>query len=313
MIQLVFDARDAREALVEEPVSVGYSSHEGAEQADWGEEKLELVDGTHPVVYPAAGSHANKFNAALYIGSSAEAGSAATTPEARTTRFAPSWDDPERPRRSREAFPWIAFEGRWGELQKAFFNGPTGPNLKKQWTEPIMVAALARPQLRRAHRGRARHGRHGLLLQRGRDRFRGLTAPESGTRRRSSSVGTSRPSARGGEAHDLASVGAAPARAPTGWGQILTASGRMYVQRAPLFLGIGLLFIPLGILIALVQALLLGGFGLFGIDTTGETAGVLALLVAASGPRSRCWASAWFRPRLRVRSSRSTADVRRTG
>ena len=36
--------------------------------------KLELVDGTHPVVYPAAGSHANKFTEALYLGSSAEAG-----------------------------------------------------------------------------------------------------------------------------------------------------------------------------------------------------------------------------------------------
>ena len=74
MIQLVFDARDAREALAEDPVAVGYSSHEGAEQADWGEDKLELVDGTHPVVYPAAGSHANKFTSALYLGSSAEAG-----------------------------------------------------------------------------------------------------------------------------------------------------------------------------------------------------------------------------------------------
>ena len=30
-------------------------------------------------------------------------------------------------RRPAAAFPWIAFEGRWGELQKAFFNGPTGP------------------------------------------------------------------------------------------------------------------------------------------------------------------------------------------
>ncbi len=29
--------------------------HEGAERAAWGDEKLELVDGTHPVVYPAAG------------------------------------------------------------------------------------------------------------------------------------------------------------------------------------------------------------------------------------------------------------------
>ena len=50
-------ARSARD----EPTSVGYSSHEGAERADWtDDEKLDRV-GTHPVVYPAAGSHANKF------------------------------------------------------------------------------------------------------------------------------------------------------------------------------------------------------------------------------------------------------------
>ena len=74
MIQLVFDARVAREALAREPVEVGYSSHEGAERAEWGEDKLHVVDGTHPVVYPGAGSHANWFTEALYLGSSAEAG-----------------------------------------------------------------------------------------------------------------------------------------------------------------------------------------------------------------------------------------------
>ena len=68
MIQLNFRARDATAALEKEPVEVGYSSHEGAERADWGDDKLELVGGTHPVVYPAAGSHANKFTDALYLG-----------------------------------------------------------------------------------------------------------------------------------------------------------------------------------------------------------------------------------------------------
>ena len=83
MIQLVFDAPDARAALDVAPVEVGYSSHEGAERAAWDDEKLELVDG-RPVVYPAAGSHANKYTDALWLGSSAEAGSAATTRVART-------------------------------------------------------------------------------------------------------------------------------------------------------------------------------------------------------------------------------------
>ncbi len=67
------------------------------------------------------------------------------------------------------------------------------------------------------------------------------------------------------------------------WGQILSAAGRMYRTRARLFLGIGILFIPLGIVISLVQALILGGFGLVGIDTSGEAAGGLVLLVAAVG------------------------------
>jgi hypothetical protein len=67
------------------------------------------------------------------------------------------------------------------------------------------------------------------------------------------------------------------------WGQILSAAGRMYLARARLFLGLGLLFIPLGAVISLVQALLLGGFGLVGVDTTGQAAGALLLLVVAVG------------------------------
>lgn len=43
---------------------------------------------------------------------------------------------PSDPAAARAAFPWITYEGRWGELQKAFFNGPTGPNTKTQWTAP---------------------------------------------------------------------------------------------------------------------------------------------------------------------------------
>ena len=44
----------------------------------------------------------------------------------------------------------IEFEGRWGELETAFFNGPTGPNMKDQWTHPIVVADRDR-KLKFAH------------------------------------------------------------------------------------------------------------------------------------------------------------------
>ena len=59
----------------------------------------------------------------------------------------------------------------------------------------------------------------------------------------------------------------------------------MYVRRARLFLGIGVLFIPLGCSsIASLQALVLGGFGLRRHrHRPAEAAGVLALLVVAVG------------------------------
>jgi hypothetical protein len=57
----------------------------------------------------------------------------------------------------------------------------------------------------------------------------------------------------------------------------------MYLNRWALVLGIGVLFIPLGIVISLVEAVVLGGFGLLGIDTTGDSAGALVLLVVIAG------------------------------
>ena len=65
------------------------------------------------------------------------------------------------------------------------------------------------------------------------------------------------------------------------WGQTLASAAKMYREHAPLFVGIGLLFIPLGVLVALLETLVFGGFGLVAIDTTGESAGALTLLVVA--------------------------------
>jgi len=142
MIQLVFRAPDAHQALATKPFEIGYSSHEGAERATWGDDKLELVDGTHPVVYPAAGSHANKFTAALYLGSSGEAGVGCDDTRGPHTQLLPVVKTiPADEQAAADDFPWITYQGRWGELQKAFYNGPTGPNLKTQWTMPIAWAS----------------------------------------------------------------------------------------------------------------------------------------------------------------------------
>ncbi len=287
MIQLDFEAADAARGPVAGGRSaVGYSSHEGAESADWGDDKLEIVDGTHPVVYPADGSHANKFEEALYLGSSAEAGVGCDDTEGPHRELRPVVKTiPSDPATAAQAFPWITFEGRWGELQKAFFNGPTGPNLKTQWTEPIEWSDGWRDRSYAVPAG-------GLFGTHATDFF--CVAVEQGSRglvqllRSPLAVMTF-----------LAALLAlaifvitrttwspvAPVRVARrrSSGQILRASARMYVRHAPLFLGLGILFIPLGIVISLVQAAVLGGFGLVGVDVSGESAGAIVLFVTALG------------------------------
>ena len=286
MIQLVFEADDARAALDDEPVSVGYSSHEGAEEAEWGEEKLEVVDGTHPVVYPAAGSHANKFTEALYIGSSAEAGVGCDDTRGPHVELRPEVETiPSDADAARRAYPWIAFEGRWGELQPAFFNGPTGPNLKTQWTAPIEWADGWRPRSYAVPTG-------GVLGTGATDFF--CDAVATGSKALVQLLNNPLPTVLllGALLAVAVFAGTRTTWRPStplrlahrrSWGQILTAAWHMYLARATLFMAIGVLFIPLGFVVALVEALLLGGFGLLGIETTGETAGWLALLVLAIG------------------------------
>jgi hypothetical protein len=287
MIQLVFDAGDAREALGEEPESVGYSSHEGAERADWGDdEKLELLDGTHPVVYPAAGSHANKFTDALYLGSSAEQGVGCDDTRGPHVELRPAVKTiPSEPAAARQAFPWIAYEGRWGELQEAFFNGPTGPNLKLQWTAPIEWADGWRDRSYAVPTA-------GVFGTSATDFFCDAVAKgSSGLVRLLRDPGLTLLVLGSLLALVIFAVvratwtPVAPLRLGRrrSWGQILSAASRMYVRHAPLFLGIGLLLFPLSIISGLLHAAILGGLGLLGIDTTGEAAGALVLLVFAIG------------------------------
>ena len=73
MVQLMFDASSASDALNRTPTEMGFSQHSGAERADWDEDKLEKK-GSHPVVYPGRGSHANYFRQSVWLGHSAQEG-----------------------------------------------------------------------------------------------------------------------------------------------------------------------------------------------------------------------------------------------
>ena len=285
-IQLLFEADDAREALAREPVSVGYSQHEGSEAATWGEEKLELVDGTHPVVYPAAGSHANFFGSELYLGSSAQQGVGCDDTSG------PSFDVrpvvrtiPHDPAEARDLFPWIAFEGRWGEFQRAFFNGPTGPNLKTSWTEPISVSKNWRD---RSYAVPAA----GALGTQTTDFFCSAIAGGSNAVRRLADEPLPVLLALGAL---LVLVFFGLARAtwrPTAplrlarrrsWGQILTAAARMYARHLLLFLGIGLVLLPISLVVTLLQGTVIRASSVAGVSTEGEGGGALVFLVLVVG------------------------------
>jgi hypothetical protein len=286
MIQLLFDASSVAQALRREPVEVGFSQHEGAERAAWGDDKLERVGTTHPVVHPAAGSHANFYGEGLYLGSSAEEGVGCDDTRGPTFDVRPIVQTiPADPTAARTEFPWIGFTGRWGELRPAFFNGPTGPNLKTQWTAPISWSEGWRPRTYTVPGGTLfGPGATGFFCGAVAGGSRALVRLVDHTLGFSLilaalalvvlyllSRATWRPSA--------------PLRlaARRAWGQILAASARMYGRRPALFIGIGVLLVPISLLVTLLQRSIVHATNVFGIQTGGESSGILAFLALSIG------------------------------
>lgn len=286
MIQLDFDASSTRDALSRPPTSIGYSQHEGAERAEWGDDKHQVVDGTHLVVHPAAGSHANFYGEALYLGTSGSEGVGCDDTRGPTFDLRPTVRTiPSEPVAAEAAFPWIAFAGRWGELQWAFFNGPTGPNLKEQWTKPIQWSARWRDRSIAVPGG-------GALGTGATDFFCAAVAAGSNGLRRSLdhplpplmglvaivvligfvlSRTTWRPSAP---------LRLARRRA---WGQIFAAAVRIYRERFLLFVGIGVVALPISGIATVLQAFLYHASKFFGVEVQGERGGILVLIVFAVG------------------------------
>lgn len=125
------------QALTTPPDRAVYSQHGGGEIAEWGDDKLQIEDGTHVLAFPAAGSHAIFYANHTYLGWG-ENGSGfgcdvSTAPSERvelTAVLVPDEIDPNGP------FAWLLYPGRWGERQPAFFNGVHGPGFNSRWNDP---------------------------------------------------------------------------------------------------------------------------------------------------------------------------------
>ena len=136
-MQISFDADTPAQALEDGPSQIALFQHAGGERADWDDAKVQK-DGTHPVVYPAAGSHATFYDDAIYIQNGSHGSGVGCddtqsphlesrpTPLIIPTNAAPGSE-----------FQWLTFLGHWGQREKGFNNGPQGPTTKKQWLEPF--------------------------------------------------------------------------------------------------------------------------------------------------------------------------------
>jgi len=288
MIQLNFDAATPAAALAGRPSEVGYSQHSSAERATWGEAPLQIVDGTHPVVYAAKGSQANFFSSALYLMRSSAEGVGCDDTTGPSVTIAPRVAViPTDQAAYLRAYPWLGFLGRWGERHAAFFNGPTGPNDKPQWTEPFTWAetswrseSFAVPAA-------------GLAPTAATDFFCGAVAKGSVVLRQA-------------KANPLPWLIALAIAAlvivwlvtRTVWrpadprrvarkrhlGQVISCSAVRFWSHRRLFLGIGLVFVPIGIFVAVIQALAFNVWGLTPLmSDTGRANAFVASLALALG------------------------------
>jgi hypothetical protein len=136
-MQITFEAPSPAAALKEEPNEIILFQHAGGERAHWEDGKVQK-EGTHPIVYPAAGSHATFYDSAVYVENGQHGsglGCDNTTGPLRELRPKPILM-PEKPV-SKGPFAWTSYYGRWGEKEKGFNNGPTGPQTKTVWREPF--------------------------------------------------------------------------------------------------------------------------------------------------------------------------------
>jgi hypothetical protein len=136
-MQLTFDAATPKEALSQQPREIILFQHAGGERAAWDDSKVEK-EGSRPVVYPAAGSHATFYGPAVYIENGQHGsglGCDNTSEPLRELRLRPVVLPDQAP--AVGEFKWLSFNGHWGQREKGYNNGPTGPTTKTVWNQPF--------------------------------------------------------------------------------------------------------------------------------------------------------------------------------
>jgi hypothetical protein len=138
MIQLLFKADSAEQALGQDPIRVSFAQHGGGETAGWNDRKLRR-EGDRPVVYVSAGSHASYFEPYVYLGLGEQGSGFGCDDASGTARRVPLEARlvPARVSDENDPFAWSAFQGRWGERHPGQNNGPTGPTMKPRWSRPV--------------------------------------------------------------------------------------------------------------------------------------------------------------------------------
>jgi len=275
MVQLLFRAPNARAALQTHPYAVGYSQHKGGEHASWDDDKLKK-EGTHPVVYAAAGSHAEYFSNGVWLGRSGKEGVGCDDTSAPSIELKPTpLLVPTAVSSPSDKYAWLGFTGHWGQKEASFNNGPTGPQTGGKWLKPlewqdektrdssvrIPVVRTLGPSVSDFFCGAVKKGSELYILVK-KEPLAALGVL----------LGLLLLVALGLTRTRWRPVRTEPVEMRRALGQIFRTAFRFYLRHGKLFIGIGAVFLPIGIVLTSIEALLFEGlFPLVGLS--GEQSG----------------------------------------